>query len=160
MATTSFVLKNLRADEHRLVIGDDMATLGDLRKFVGRTFLLPPHIQKFICDGRGYDEQDNDSLSLEEILDGTEEGPDQDRYIWLLWMSDDDYAVVVGRGGMFLESELDDKRRAADLRNERHWEYVRLRSHRTLAQTTAGEHSRYCRQLPGWIRRIRGEAVW
>ena len=127
-----FVLKNLRADELRLITGPFMRTLGDLRDAANRRWLVPNHLQNFVSGGRNSRGRP-DSYLIKDLLAGTSEGPNQERYIWITWMADQDY-IDVGDShmGMFLETELDVKRAKAESRGQR-LEYVSLSVYRSMS---------------------------
>ena len=119
-----FTLKNLAAEETYLSVSNHLQTLGDLRRFVTRTFNVPMELQRYVCSGRTTDRHEPDSLALTHMLRGTEEGPNQERIIWLLWMRDDDYYPIY-QGRIILRTELDQKRELAMSRNQR-FEYITL----------------------------------
>ena len=126
MAEMRFVVKNLAAEELVLVTGPDMMTLGDIRRATRVRWHLPNHLQRLICSGREYVHHP-DSHSIADVLRGTVEGPNQERIIWLVWMREQDYACV-GRGGLFLEDQLPQKRRLMEERGDVPFEYVTLRA--------------------------------
>ena len=126
-----FVVKLLNATEIQFQTGPEMRTMGHLRTAVEMKLLLPPPFQRCGCKGRRYWEDTPDDLSLEEVLAGTTEGVvdgvPHERIVWLLWMAMTD-CMAVGRGGLFLESELEQKRaRMTRWANSPPFEYVTLR---------------------------------
>ena len=111
---TEFSLKDVVANEEQIQITDDMSTLGDLRWYVTYEhpiFRFPanvPHLVRFVCNGTSYNHKAPDSTPLTTILQGTSQGPNEQRYIWLIWMGENDYMCVF-RGGMFMEEQYEQK---------------------------------------------------
>ena len=132
----TFVVKLLNATEVRFRTGVEMRTMGHLRRAVEREVLLPPCFQRYSCMSQQYLEDTPDSLSLEVVLRGTKEGLVDgcihERIVWLHWMAMTD-CMVVGRGGLFLASELEQKReRMTRWPNSPPFQYVTLRQYLTL----------------------------
>ena len=124
----TFVLKTLAAEECRLTLSPDLHTLGDLRRFIHIRWQIPSHMQRLITNGRQIGTE-LDSSPLDSLIRRFST-PEQDSYVWLMWMTDHDY-LAVERGGMFLASELDNKRHLYGT-TQRPFEYVTLRTWRTL----------------------------
>ena len=143
----SFAVKLLNATEIPLRTGSGMRTMGHLREAVEMEVLLPAAFQRYSCMHRSYLEDTPDNLSLEVVLRGTTEGvKDGERYeriVWLLWMAPTDY-MAIGRGGLFLESELEQKRaRMTRGVNAPSFGYVTLRQYLTLAAMVMDRRSQY-----------------
>ena len=132
----AFVVKLLNAREMRFRTGPGMRTMGHSREAIRMRVLLPPCFQRCGCKGRHYLEDTPDNLSLDVALEGTKEGlidgVPHERIVWLFWMAMTDY-MAVGRGGLFLESELEQKRaRMTRYANSPPFRYVTLRDYLTL----------------------------
>lgn len=114
--TLHFTVKNLAAEELRLHTSESMVTLSDLRRAVEEHWGLPAELQRFVCSGRNYWRHDG-ATPLSSVLDGTSDGPDRERLIWLMWMRKEDYTCAPD-GGMFLQSEYEAKQALYQTRNK------------------------------------------
>ena len=91
-----------------------------------------------------------DDLSLEVVLRGTREGREggvvYERIVWLFWMAMTDF-MAVGRGGLFLESELEQKRALVERQSgSAAYEYIRLRQYLLLDGVMHDRWSQYCKR--------------
>jgi hypothetical protein len=50
------------------------------------------------------------------MLQGTSQGTNKQKYIWLMWMGENDYMCVF-RGGMFMEEQYEQKRQRIEGQN-------------------------------------------
>ena len=94
VAGVHFVVRNVAAEELRLRISRNLVTLDDLRWRIHVKWGVPLHLQKLICIGRSWDRQAGRVL-LSQVLHGTSEGPNQERVIWAIWLSANDYVMVL-----------------------------------------------------------------
>lgn len=92
--TVRFTVKDLCARETSYAINGEMNTLGQLRSELLRLWDIPLELQTLCCAGRTYSSRDHDSTPIVEILEGTMQGPMQQRLVWILWMMDEDYYIV------------------------------------------------------------------
>ena len=141
------MVKLLNAEELRFQTGPRMRTVGHLRREVEVKRLLPPCFQRYACGGRSYLEDTPDNLPLDAVLEGTKEGlidgVPHERIVWLLWMAMTD-CMAVGRGGLFLESELEQKRaRMTRWANSPPFEFVTLRQYLALDRRAQLRRAQY-----------------
>ena len=128
-----FTLKNLAAEEFRMRTGPHLRTLNDLRTVVEsspRYGQVPREFQGYVYDGRSYDHQFDGNTTLSQIFQGSREGPNQERMMWLVWYRDQDY-ICCYRGGMMLDTEYDNKRRRQEAMG-RPFEAITIRAWKQL----------------------------
>ena len=142
------MVKLLNATELKFRTGEGMPTLGHLREAVTRELLLPPPFQRYAAAGRSYHEDTPDGTSLEVVLRGTKEGWHDgewyERVVFLLWMANTDFICVGRRGGMFLESELEQKKAWVEQQSgSGSLEYITLRRYLLLDGVLRNRWSQY-----------------
>ena len=139
-----FVLKNLAAEEFTLAITATFSTIGDLRQRVYTTMNIPIPLQRYAGAGRSCEPGDDGSTPISYLLPDSNE--EYDPIIWLIWMRDTDF-YNVHEGGIFLQSELEEKRRMFENRptsgRQPHisFEYITLSGYRRIcARMGPGMH--------------------
>ena len=66
-------------------ISPSLSDLGELQERCCREWNVPLHLAQFICLGCTHG-MDHDTKRLTDVLAGTQEGPNQEHLIWLLWV--------------------------------------------------------------------------
>ena len=141
--TNAFILKTLAAEEIPLHISPEMRTLRNLRQYVANRFHIPPFMQKFKCYGTYWWDDDDETLLEDHILCDHPFGPNQDRIIWLVWMTDDDYYDPENL--YFLASSYEMKRQESE-RAGRRFEPVTLRTYRVLSTRAATKFHHWAKE--------------
>ena len=152
-----FVVKNLAAEETHMTIEQGMRTLGDLREYIEEYMDLPISMQHLVSDGKSLDTWPHETLIQGCLPQTTEFAP----IVWLLWMRDNDY-ISIYRGGLFLESEADQKferHRQHDTGRPcppgREFHAIRIREYKTISRRAITAHSASLRAL-GTVQEAKG----
>ena len=143
-----FTLKDLTCKEHFLEIGQGMTTIENLCLYVSMHYRgLPRHLQRFQCAFKkfNYHYHEHPNIDIEEMFaDLPRFGwkPGNERIIWLMWMSDDDYRAISPHGGFILRSELQRKREHHDHvhRGQRPLEAITIRQWRRIHEQSIFEY--------------------
>lgn len=83
-----FMPKNLAVEEFGMQINPELLMLQDLCKLVEgdkRHGNVMPH-QIFVCSGRSHHLGEHDATILNEVPQGTKEGPDRECTIWIMFL--------------------------------------------------------------------------
>ena len=144
-----FVVKNLAAEEKRYEVSARMRTLGHLRWEMYIWLGVPECKARFVVAGRTYKDYP-DSYLLTSMLRGTEEGPNQERLVFVVWMRRTD-CIELLTGWMFLESEEDEKEAQILQRMDGACEIISLRMYAKVIEEAVAVYKGYMREGGGQL---------
>ena len=153
-----FILKDMKAREEELVVGGrpsmdrPLVTLGNLREHIKFTRHIPFEKQRFVCQGRSYSTPHEgwhtatDDVPLDKVLgDEKDDDPDYPTYIWLIWLSEDDFMGFVDEKdtiGFVYENEVETKRQKYEKKGKK-FSVVPLRTYQVITTLAINSYEHY-----------------